>query len=119
MKFKIDENLHADCAARLRSAGHDAMTVFEQGMTGASDDEIANVCTAERRVIVTADLDFSDARKAKQNAAEGLILLRLNDQAKSAQLAAIGRIGEALALNPMTAHIWIVDEHRIRIRALS
>ncbi len=32
MQFKIDENLHADAADLLRQHGHDALTVFEQGL---------------------------------------------------------------------------------------
>jgi len=31
MKFKIDENLPVEIAVGLRNAGHDAMTVVDQG----------------------------------------------------------------------------------------
>ena len=31
MRFKVDENLHPDAADLLRSAGHDAMTVYDHG----------------------------------------------------------------------------------------
>ena len=34
MKFKIDENLPREVAALLRDAGHDAMTVVDQGLGG-------------------------------------------------------------------------------------
>ena len=47
----------------LRQAGHDAITVFDQDLQGHSDTEIASVCRAEKRVIVTIDLDFSDIRR--------------------------------------------------------
>jgi predicted nuclease of predicted toxin-antitoxin system len=43
MRFKVDENLHAGVAARLCAEGHDAMTVFEEGLRGHPDDEIAVV----------------------------------------------------------------------------
>ena len=35
MRFKIDENLHDDVADALRTHGHDALTVFEEGLRGA------------------------------------------------------------------------------------
>jgi hypothetical protein len=34
MKFKIDENLPIEVAVALREAGHDAMSVVEQGSAG-------------------------------------------------------------------------------------
>lgn len=34
MRFKIDEDLPTDVAFLLRSAGHEAETVHEEGMTG-------------------------------------------------------------------------------------
>jgi predicted nuclease of predicted toxin-antitoxin system len=43
MRFKVDENLHPEVAARLCAEGHDAMTVFEEGLRGHPDDEIAVV----------------------------------------------------------------------------
>ena len=35
MKFKVDENLPADLADLLRSAGHDAITVANQNLSGS------------------------------------------------------------------------------------
>ena len=34
MLFKIDENLHPDVASVLREHGHDAVTVWDQGLRG-------------------------------------------------------------------------------------
>ena len=62
MQFKIDENLHSDAADLLRQRGHDAPTVFAQGLRGQPDSDIASVCQQEARTIVALDLDFSDIR---------------------------------------------------------
>ena len=43
MRFKVDENLHAEIAALLRERGHDALTVFDEGHRGRSDRDIANL----------------------------------------------------------------------------
>lgn len=37
MKFKIDENLPSELAADLRHLGHEADTVFDEGLLGAKD----------------------------------------------------------------------------------
>ena len=44
MQFKTDENLHPDTAELLRQNGHDALTVYDQGLRGHDDDEVADVC---------------------------------------------------------------------------
>ncbi len=119
MKFKIDENLHVECAELFRAHGIDAMTVLEQGMLSASDDEVERVCQVEERAIVTADLDFADARRAQIKSTAGLIILRLSDQAKVQQLAAIRRVIELLPTEAVSKRIWIVEHHRIRIRAFN
>ncbi len=43
MKFKIDENLHLDCAVLLRNEGFDAMTVRDQNLCGTSDSRLTHI----------------------------------------------------------------------------
>ena len=38
MKFKLDENLPNELALVFRNAGHDAVTVLDQGLSGESID---------------------------------------------------------------------------------
>jgi predicted nucleic acid-binding protein len=38
------------------------MTIFDQEMVGQPDLQVASVCRAEERALVTLDLDFSDIR---------------------------------------------------------
>jgi hypothetical protein len=40
MKFKIDENLPVEAVFILRRAEHDALTVFDQGLSGEGDPRI-------------------------------------------------------------------------------
>lgn len=58
MQFKIDENVHSDVADLLRQQGHDALTVYDQGLQGGSDANIVAVCRQEQRTLLTLDLDF-------------------------------------------------------------
>ena len=62
MRIKLDENLPDGAADVLRAAGHDAVTVLDQGMGGGVDPVIAEVCKRESRALVTLDLDFADIR---------------------------------------------------------
>jgi predicted nuclease of predicted toxin-antitoxin system len=80
VRFKLDQNLPIEAASLLSSAGHDVMTVYQQELAGAPDPEIVAVCRAEKRVLITADLDLSDIREYPPEHSPGLIVLRLSTQ---------------------------------------
>ena len=52
MRFKVDENLPAEVADLLRAAGHDAVTVNDQGVGGAKDPDLANLLQREQRAFI-------------------------------------------------------------------
>ena len=58
MKFKIDENLPAEAAEILKSAGFDAHTVEDERLSGASDDTVAGASRSEDRILVACRSEF-------------------------------------------------------------
>ena len=115
MQFKIDENLHSDAADLLRQCGHDAFTVFEQGLRGEADTEIANVCRQEARAIITLDLDFSDIRTYPPDEYFGMVVLRLGCQEKSHVLKVLEQLVPKFNDEPLASKLWIVSETTVRI----
>jgi predicted nuclease of predicted toxin-antitoxin system len=116
MKFKIDENLPLEAAELLRNAGFDAVTIYEQQMSGATDPIVAVVCRAEARAIITLDTDFADIRAYSPQDYPGIIVLRLKYHDKPHVLAILRRVIQALLSERLVNRLWIVDEDRIRIR---
>ena len=116
MKFKVDANLPIEVAQRLQEAGHDAVTVLDQQLGGADDAKLARVCQEEGRAIITLDLDFADIRAYPPNEYAGLIVLRLEQQDRLYVLQVFGRLLKALQAETLEQALWIVDEHRMRIR---
>ncbi len=78
MRFKLDENLPIELAELFRRSGHDAQTVFDEGLAGAEDAEIASVCVRERRAVVTLDMDFADIRAYPPPEYAGIVVFRLD-----------------------------------------
>ena len=114
--FKLDENLPGSLRDVLHPAGHEAVTVGDQRLTGAPDLRVAEVCRAEARVLLTLDLDFADIRVYPPGNHAGIIVLRLAEQGRSYAASAVRSILPLLATEPLAGHLWIVDERSVRIR---
>ena len=116
MRFKIDENLHEDVANTLREHGHDARTVFDEGLRGRPDAEVADAALREGRAMVTLDLDFGNIREYPPERYRGLIVLRVIDQSRPHVLHVMERVLAVLDRVPLDGHLWIVNESGIRVR---
>lgn len=115
VKLKTDENLPAEAADLLRSAGHDAATIGEQRLKGAVDSTVASACQREGRVLITLDLDFADIQTYPPNRYPGLVVLRLPRQDKNSVLRTIARIVPVLVSEAVAGRLWIVEDRQIRI----
>ncbi|MBE7438011.1 MAG: DUF5615 family PIN-like protein [Spirochaetales bacterium] len=113
---KIDENLPQEISELLKVAGHDALTVRQQGLAGKGDDQLASICRAEGRALVTLDLDFSNIRAYPPAEHPGIIVLRLDRQDKQTVLKIMEGILPLLLLEPLKEKLWIVEPDRVRIR---
>jgi len=116
VRFKIDENLPVEVVELLTSSGHDALSVVDQGMSGAGDPEVAEICVSEDRCLVTLDTDFSDIRAYPPGSHPGIIVFRLTQQDKRSVLAVCTRLLATLDSQVPDGALWVVDERRIRVR---
>ena len=116
MKFKVDENLPIQCVDQLREGGHDALSVKDQGLSGATDPRIAEVCTEEGRVLVTLDLDFADIRTYPPSASAGIIIFRLGSYDALTLRRFVGRVMALLPHESPAGRLWVVEEDKVRIR---
>lgn len=53
MKLLLDEHYANEIAARLRVAGHDAVTVSERGLNGIDDESLLTLAASEGRTLLT------------------------------------------------------------------
>lgn len=116
MQFKVDENLPPFIAARLRDAGHDAVTVADQALSGTKDEQLAPLCTAEDRILVTLDLDFADIRAYPPGTSPGIVVFRLDRQDRADFEQAAVLLVAALETNPVNGALWILERDRVRVR---
>ena len=84
MKFLVDAQLPPALAGWLRDRGHEAEHVFEIGMVGATDVEIAARAEQVGAVLVTKDEDFTALRLPDRF---GLLWLRCGNATNRALFA--------------------------------
>jgi predicted nuclease of predicted toxin-antitoxin system len=115
MRFKLDENLRTDVGKPLQDLGYDVATVYEQGLRGKEDHEIAEVCRAEERILISMDLDFSNVQMFPPDKYAGLIVLRLRAKGRASVRNVFERVLAHMNQEPIAGRLWNVDELRIRI----
>jgi predicted nuclease of predicted toxin-antitoxin system len=116
MRFKIDEHLPVEIKELLTHHQHDAVTVPDESMAGAVDADVAQACQKEARALVTLDLDFSDIRAYPPEDYQGIIVFRLALQSVTTIVRSTTRIIPLLDQEPLIGHLWIVEDHQVRIR---
>ncbi len=101
----------------LRQAGYVADRVHDEGLSGASDNDVwRRICT-EGRFLITLDLDFSDVRKHPVGSHSGILLLRPRSRGRGAVLDVLERVVKERPLHSLSGCLAVADETHTRIRA--
>jgi predicted nuclease of predicted toxin-antitoxin system len=116
LKIKLDENIGRRGIEILASAGHDVMTVRDQGLAGAADNILFDVCAGEGRVLITLDRDFGETLRFPPWKGAGIAVL---DPGRRATIKVIRTCLKAFLaaakLHSIHGALWIVEPHRLRI----
>ncbi len=116
MRAKLDENLPLEAAELLRTAGWECDTVYDEGLAGADDHEVAAACRAGARVLFTVDLDFADIRAYPPGEYVGIVVLRPTEPSRQQALALLTRALHVLSADWAEHRLWVVEPARVRVR---
>ncbi len=116
MRFKLDENIPESAKLILEAEGYDVHSVYDENLGGSPDDNIAEACRREQRVLITLDLDFADTRHFPPQEQPGLIVLRPVRQSEPRILDLIRRMTVVLTGEDIQGRLWIVQWDRIRVK---
>jgi predicted nuclease of predicted toxin-antitoxin system len=116
MKFKLDENLPVQIAIDLRARNYDVQTVGEEGLTGHADTDVWQASQREGRVLITQDLDFSDARKFQPGTHHGIVLIRLQSPGRRNLISRTTELFQVEDVSGWAGCFVVVTERKIRVK---
>jgi predicted nuclease of predicted toxin-antitoxin system len=116
MNIKIDENLPRQIARTLKSLGHNVHTTLEEGLSGCADPLIWDECQREGRLLITQDLDFSDARRFAPGTHYGILLLRLRSPSRVTLIRRIEELFKDENAESWVGCFIVATERKVRVR---
>jgi predicted nuclease of predicted toxin-antitoxin system len=102
----------------LRERGYDAVHLRDQGLKRLADREVFEKASAEKRVLITFDLDFSEIAALSGGRTVSVIVLRIRNPRFDHM---VGRLASVLANSGRELKrgaVITVEESRYRVRFL-
>ena len=118
MRFLADMGVAGRIVEWLRSEGHDAVHLRDEGLHRLPNGEIFRKAAEERRIVLTFDLDFGEILALSGDASVSVVLFRLRNTSTPFVL---GRLKTVLADSGESLEkgaVVIVEDGRHRMRRL-
>jgi len=115
MKIKLDENIPVTAKDTLANVSSDIHAVYEEGLSGADDGTLWDVCQQEQRFLITQDLDFSDTRRFSPGTHCGILLLRLKNPSVGEIKTLLMDLAENHQLEQWNGCVVVATRKKVRI----
>jgi len=115
LKFLADENIAPRVVEALRKEKFDVLSVFEEKLSGTSDEKILKMAQKEKRLILTHDKDFGNLIRQPYRSHSGVILLRLRNQSPQNVILHLIPFLKKIKIDKIRNRLVIFQEGKIRI----
>ncbi len=102
----------------LRSPGHQAKRLHEEGLDQPPDSEILSKARTEDCILLTNDLDFGELAIASRSALPSIIIFRMRDMRPATVNRYLSRVLDGYATELQQGAVISVTEGQIRVRRL-
>ena len=115
MKFLADENVAPRVITVLRKERFNVLSVYEEQLSGASDEKILGFAKKQKRIILTHDKDFGNLIRQPSQPPCGIILLRLRNQSPKNVINHLIPFLKKIKSEKIKNRLVIFQEGKIRI----
>lgn len=118
MRFLADMGVSMRVVEWLRNSGHDAVHLRDEGLQRLSNGGIFEKAAAERRVVLTFDLDFCEIAALSPGRMTSVISFRLRNTRSANQIARLDAVLIASSRSIEDGCVVSVEDGRHRVRML-
>jgi predicted nuclease of predicted toxin-antitoxin system len=118
VRFLADMGVSQSVVEWLRSTGHDAVHLREEGLHRLPNGEIFQKGFIEHRVVLTFDLDFGEIVAASEGRVVSVVLFRLHNTRTGHVIERLQAVLEQSSVELQSGAIIVVEEGRHRVRRL-
>jgi predicted nuclease of predicted toxin-antitoxin system len=118
VRFLADMGVSQGVVEWLRSAGHDAMHLRDEGLNRLPNGEIFQKGFIEHRVVLTFDLDFGEIVAASEGRVVSVVLFRLHNTRTGHVIRRFQAVLEQSSAELQSGAIIVVEDGRHRVRRL-
>lgn len=115
IKFLADENIAPRVVKSLRQEKFNVLSVYEEKLSGASDEELLKFAQKEKRIIITHDKDFGNLIHQPFQTHGGVILLRLRNQSPQNVINHLIPLLKKVKPSKIKNRLVVFQEGKIRI----
>ena len=118
MRFLIDEDLPRSMESLFRNYGHEAFSIVQVGLRGASDSTVAAYSQTHRLCLVTCDMGFADIRNYPPSEYFGIVVLRLPANATTPVILNLLEkfLKQTEIISEVKEKLAVVELEKIRLR---
>lgn len=116
MHIKVDEDLPAVAAQRLRDGGYYVSSILDQGMGGWKDTRVWQAVQEHGQFLITADKGFGDLRRYPPGTHGGVLLLRPDEDGIRPVLDLLDHVLATYRIESLAGLLTVATPRSIRIR---
>ena len=118
MRFLADMGVSMRVVEWLRSSGHDAVHLRDEGLQKLPNGEIFQKAVREQRIVMTFDLDFGEIVAGSGGGSVGVILFRLRNTRADFVIQRLKSVLEQSTEELTEGAVVLVEDGRHRVRRM-
>ena len=116
MNFILDENVSFGLVKKLRSDGHNVISIAENPERELGDDIIFILCRKTKSILITRDYHFTNAIRFPTKDTEGIIYIRHGNLTSNEEIELVNQFLNTHPFEWIRGKLVILSKEGIRVR---